>query len=50
MTLLFLNSTKKIRFVQQHKDQPFKLGKASTRVCVSLKIQGNKKCGSCGGK
>ena len=53
MTLLFFNNTKITRIVQQQQQkqqQPFRLVKASSRICASLKIQGNKKCGSCGGK
>jgi hypothetical protein len=36
--------------VQQQQPRTFVLGKTKNRLCAALQIQGNKKCGTCGGR
>ena len=53
MKLLFFTNIKTNNLVQQQQQQlqqQFKLVGNTTRKCASLKIQGNLRCSSCGGK
>lgn len=55
MKLLFFTNIKTNNLVQQQtqsqiQPQQFKLVGNTTRKCASLKIQGNLRCSSCGGK
>lgn len=50
MKLLLFTNIKSNNIVQQTQPQQFKLVGNTTRKCASLKIQGNIRCSSCGGK
>ena len=55
MKLLFFTNIKSNNLVQTQSQpltqtQQFKLVGNTTRKCASLKIQGNLRCSSCGGK